>query len=154
MRFGVTASSVGSGGGGGGGGPATALLETSGPTTLDIAAILDGELLQRIGATVGGAQWQLWGALWALNGSTMLASYRIASMYNWGPGDTEVFFETAVPPDYSAFVVCNPVWSGSPTVALIQPPSTTSFGVVVRDLAGVAVDSAFMAVAVIARTSP
>lgn len=36
----------------GGGGPATQLNETGGPTTLDIAAIADGEVLVRSGATV------------------------------------------------------------------------------------------------------
>lgn len=42
------------GAGGGGGGPATQIIETSGPTTLDIDGISDGQLLQRQGSTVVG----------------------------------------------------------------------------------------------------
>lgn len=44
-----------SSGGGGGGGPATQLIETSGPTTLTIAGIADGEFFKRSGTTVIGA---------------------------------------------------------------------------------------------------
>lgn len=40
------------GGGGGGGGPATAIRETSGPTTLSIAAVADGGVLVRSGTSV------------------------------------------------------------------------------------------------------
>jgi hypothetical protein len=43
------------GGGSGTSGPATQLAETSGPTTLDIAAITDGQFLKRVGATVVSA---------------------------------------------------------------------------------------------------
>jgi len=43
-----------SGDSGGGGGPATKLIETGGPTTLDIAAIPDGFLFKRSGTTVIG----------------------------------------------------------------------------------------------------
>lgn len=42
-------------GGSGSSGPATQLAETSGPTTLDIAAITDGQFLKRVGATVVSA---------------------------------------------------------------------------------------------------
>ena len=38
-----------------GGGPATQIIETSGPTTLDIDAIPDGTFLKRVGATIVGA---------------------------------------------------------------------------------------------------
>ena len=37
------------------GGPATQVLETSGPTTLTIGAIADGEFAKRVGATLVGA---------------------------------------------------------------------------------------------------
>lgn len=40
--------------GGGGGGPATQIDETGGPTTLDIAAIADGEYLRRSGTDIIG----------------------------------------------------------------------------------------------------
>jgi hypothetical protein len=42
-------------GGGGASGPATQLTETSGPTTLDIAAITDGQFLKRVGTEVVSA---------------------------------------------------------------------------------------------------
>ncbi len=39
---------------GGGGGPAEQIIETSGPTTLDLAGILDGKFLRRVGEEVIG----------------------------------------------------------------------------------------------------
>lgn len=37
------------------GGPATAIVESSGPTTLTVGAVADGELLKRVGSTVVGS---------------------------------------------------------------------------------------------------
>ena len=47
-----------SAGGGGSSGPATSIRETSGPTTLTVGAIADGQVFQRVGSTVVGA-WAL-----------------------------------------------------------------------------------------------
>jgi len=44
-----------SAGGGGSSGPATQIRESSGPTTLTVGAVADGQVLKRVGSTVIGA---------------------------------------------------------------------------------------------------
>lgn len=126
------------------------ITESDGPTNLAVGAILDGELLERVGSAVQGAGWRLWAAMWALNPGTIVVSYNVTSMTNWGVGDSEVHYPST-PAGYNAFAIASPIWSGTPAIVQIQPPGATSTGVVTRDLAGAPINAAYNLLVFIAK---